>query len=152
MIRRLVCAGLLCCACACAHLDFAAEKGLAYYEPKPYLVVTTTAECAMTATLLVVPGAKAHLSFASGYGSSDLSVTLSNGMIQTAGLKTDTKIPETITALAGAVTAAAGVRDLAAGGAPPPPACRPALQIVPIDEKTGAPDWGQKRDFFGRAD
>ncbi len=103
----------------CAHLEFkASEPGLTYFEPVPYLAVAKGADCKVTVNVLVLPGEKRTLAFKSGYGTADLSATLSSGMLQSVGQKTDTKIPETITAVAGLAKAAAG---FAAG--PPAPDC-----------------------------
>lgn len=90
----------------CAHLDFGNGKGLTYYDPKPYLFVTISKDCAATATVIMLPGKVEKVKFDSGYGSADFSIGLSNGMITSVNQKTDTKIPETITSLAGLGTAA----------------------------------------------
>jgi hypothetical protein len=96
----------------CAHLEFKEfnqkEPGLTYFEPVPYLAVTKGADCKMTVAVLSLPGEKRTLFFRSGYGTADLSATLSNGMLQSVGQKTDTKVPETLTAVAGLAKTAAG--------------------------------------------
>jgi hypothetical protein len=96
----------------CAHLDFG-DEGLTFYEPKPYLFVTIKKDCVCTATVLMIPGTKKAVKFKSGYGSANLSVNLKDGMVTTAGQITDTKIPETITAIAGLTTAATGMMKAA---------------------------------------
>jgi hypothetical protein len=118
----------------CAHLDFG-DKGLTYYDPKPYLFVTTTKDCVTTATLVVVPGSEKAVKFISGYGTANLSVTLSNGMVTTAGQITDTKIPETIGAITGLATAAAAITkggrmELPEGFVPKE--CTPTAKLYPI--------------------
>jgi hypothetical protein len=120
----------------CAHLEFdAKEPGLTYFDPKPYLAVSKGTDCKVTAAVLVLPGEKRTLAFKSGYGTSDLSASLANGLLQSVGQKTDTKIPETVTALAGVATA------LRAGpGAAKEPACDSHVRLYPI--VNGAPDFG----------
>lgn len=93
------------CVAGCAHIDFGAE-GLLYYEPTPYLFISRGADCASTATVVVLPGKAKRMNFVPGYGSAELSATLSAGMITTVGQTTDTKVPETLTALAALRTAA----------------------------------------------
>ncbi len=120
----------------CAHLEFkASEPGLTYFEPVPYLAVTRATDCKVTATVLVLPGEQRTLRFHSGYGSSDLSATLSNGMLQSVGQKTDTKVPETITALAGVATAFKAGRP----GEAKEPVCEARVRLYPIVK--GAPDF-----------
>lgn len=139
---KLVSIALLFSMMGCAHIDFGGD-GLTYYEPKPYLFVTTTKDCVTTATVVLIPEAKKTLVFKSGYGSSDLSVTLTNGMITSAGQKTDTKIPETLTAIASLGTAAAGLKAM-----PPDKKqiiCTPAATLYPIE--SGIPNW-QKPILF----
>lgn len=118
----------------CAHLDFG-DEGLTYYDPKPYLFVTTTKDCKCTATVVVVPGTKKAVKFISGYGTANLSVILSNGMITTAGQITDTQIPATIGAITGLTTAAAGMMKAAEVKLPAeivPKECTPTALLYPI--------------------
>jgi hypothetical protein len=118
----------------CAHLDFG-DEGLTYYDPKPYLFVTTTKDCTSTATVVVVPGTKKAVKFVPGYGTANLSVNLNNGMVTTAGQNTDTQIPATISAITGLTTAVAGMTKapevkLPAGTAPKE--CTPTALLYPI--------------------
>ena len=78
----------------CAHIDFGGD-GLTYYDPKPYLFVSTTKECVTTATVVTIPEAKKVMKFVSGYGSSELSATLSNGMIVSVGQSRHGKVTGT---------------------------------------------------------
>lgn len=93
-------------ACGCAHLDFhesPRDGALTYYEGKPYLFVSVDKNCVSTATVVMLPGKKKSVAFKSGYGSNELSVSMPNGMITAVNQKTDTQIPETITALTGVI-------------------------------------------------
>lgn len=118
----------------CARLDFG-EKGLVYYDPKPYLLVTATNDCKVTAVPLVLPGNEKAVKFIPGYGSANLSVSLANGMITQAGQETDTQIPATITAITGLGTAVAG---MVKGREEKPEGCTPKALLYPI--VSGAPD------------
>ncbi|HEY6873211.1 MAG TPA: hypothetical protein VI298_10845 [Geobacteraceae bacterium] len=122
-------------ATGCAHIDFGGD-GMTYFDPKPFLLVSTTKDCTTNATVLIIPGDKKVMKFESGYGSAELSATLSNGMIASVGQKTDTKIPETITSISGLVTAAAGVKAMAAAGKQV--ICTPTAKLYPI--VSGMPD------------
>lgn len=126
---------------ACAGLDFG-EKGLAYNQPKPYLFVSVNKECISSATIISIPGTEQHVKFKPGFGSSDLSITLTNGMIASAGQKVDTKIPDTITAFASLGTAVAGIakdRDNKAAS------CQPSANLYPITD--GIPDHKKPINF-----
>ena len=128
----------------CAGIDFGGE-GLTYYDPKPYLFVSTTAECVTTATVVVVPEVKKVMKFKSGYGTAALSATLSNGMISTVGQTTDTKIPETLSAIASLGTAAAAFRSNLAGDQDKKLTCSPEASLYPI--VSGVPDKKKGIDF-----
>jgi len=116
----------------CAGLTFGPESmnALTYYDPKPYLFISTTADCVSTATIISVPETKKGVSFNSGYGTSDLSITLSGGMIASVGQKTDSKIPETLSSVATLATAVGG---LARSAAPQEAACKPSARLYNIN-------------------
>jgi uncharacterized protein YbaR (Trm112 family) len=75
-----------------------------------------------------LPGKKRHLDFKTGYGSSNLSVDFSNGLLTKVGQTSDSKIPETLTSIGGLATA--GVLK-AAPGEPP---CRQKALLFPIED------------------
>jgi hypothetical protein len=85
----------------------------------------------------VLPEQKKSVTFKTGYGTADLSVSLSNGMITSAGQKTDTKIPETISSIASLGTAIGGLMKIK-----PEPGkqviCTPSAMLFPI--VSGVPD------------
>lgn len=126
----------------CAGLDFG-EQGLSYYEPKPYLFVAVNKECVSTATVISLPGEKRAVKFKSGFGSADLSVALSNGVLTNAGQKTDSKVPETITAVAALGTAMAALTAEKPGGKQV--LCKPAATLYPI--VNGVPDLKSPAEF-----
>lgn len=114
----------------CASIDFNAKdgEGLTYYDPMPYLFVSTTDKCISTATVINVPATKKAMKFSSGYGSSDLSASFANNMIVAIGQKNDSKIPESITSIAALATATL------AG----PAVCKPSAVLYPLVD--GVPD------------
>lgn len=130
VLASVGCLTVICASLGCARLEFEGGGGLVYYEPKPYLFVASTKECVTTATVIVLPGARKTLRLVSGYGSSDLSASLSNGMLTSVGQKTDTKIPESISAVANLAAKA-----VAPGGGGP---CTVANTLYPIVD--GEPD------------
>jgi hypothetical protein len=115
----------------CAGLTFGPEStsALTYYDPKPYLFISTSADCVSTATIISIPEAKRGVTFNSGYGTADLSVTLSGGMITAVGQKTDTKIPETLSSVATLATALGVARSTKLEGA-----CSPGAKLYNIDK------------------
>ncbi len=117
----------------CAHLDFGNDKGLTYYDPKPYLFVSTTKDCVTNATIVNLPETKKEVKFKSGYGTADLSVNLSNGMITSVNQKTDTNIPATITSIASLGTAAAGVMKAMAAPPGKQVICTPTATLYPVE-------------------
>ena len=117
---------------ACARLDFG-EGGLTYYDPVPYFFVSTSADCISTGSAVAIPGTKRALHFKTGYGATELSATLSNGLIASVGQKTDTQIPQTITAVAGLATAAKPMK--ADAEAPAKRECVPTARLYPITKE-----------------
>jgi hypothetical protein len=117
----------------CAGLSFGPEStnALTYYDPKPYLFISTGADCVSTATIIAVPETRKGVSFNSGYGSADLSITLSGGMITAVGQKTDSKIPETLSSVATLATAVGGI---AKSAAPKELTCPPSARLYNIDK------------------
>lgn len=124
-----------CLLSACAGLDFGAA-GVSYYEPRPYLFVSLNKECVSTATVISVPGEKRSVKFKSGYGSADLSIAMSNGILTNVGQKTDSKVPETITSLASLGTAMAAMKAPEKGEMQL--VCVPTATLYPIND--GVPD------------
>jgi hypothetical protein len=139
---KAVCLVVFLLVSGCAHIDFGGD-GMTYFDPKPYLFVSTTKECVTTATVVTIPEAKKVMKFVSGYGSAELSATLSNGMIASVGQKTDTKIPETISAIASLGTATAGFKAKAETGKQL--ICTPAAKLYPI--LSGVPDLDHPLSF-----
>lgn len=117
----------------CAGLSFGPEStnALTYYDPKPYLFISTGADCVSTATIIAVPETRKGVSFNSGYGSADLSITLSGGMITAVGQKTDSKIPETLSSVATLATAVGGI---AKSAAPKERTCATSARLYNIDK------------------
>lgn len=119
----------------CASIDFdSKEKGLVYFEPKPYLFVSLSDKCISSATVVSIPGEKKKLNFTAGYGSSSLSAEFSNGILTKIGQTSDSKIPETLTSIASLATA--GILEVGTK-----PVCTPSAILYPIEN--GVPDPSQ---------
>ena len=117
----------------CAGLSFGPESSnaLTYYDPKPYLFISTAADCVSTATIISVPETKKGVTFNSGWGTADLSIALNGGMITTVGQKTDSKIPETLTSVGQLATA---VGALAKTTTTRDGACKPSARLYNIEK------------------
>jgi len=130
----------------CARLDFGEDRGLTYYEAKPYLFVSVNKECVPTATVLMLPAEKRQVRFVSGLGGADLNVALNNGMITNVGQKTDTVAPAALTSLVGLATALPALTKSAEAGKGirTEPVCPQAL-LYPIEN--GVPNLDTPYDF-----
>jgi len=86
------------------------ETGIKVYSAKPYLLFTSVKD-SLTAKVIYLPDLAnpQYVKLKSGLGTSNLSLTLANGILTSYGLSTDTKIPETITAATGLITELATV-------------------------------------------
>jgi hypothetical protein len=119
-------------ASGCARLEFydrPTPGALTYNEPMPYIFVSTTKDCVTTATPVSLPGPRRAVGLQSGYGSAELSVGLSNGIITSVGQKTDTKVPETITAVTGLAKLAMPANVTGGGKVI---GCQPTAKLYPI--------------------
>jgi hypothetical protein len=109
---------------SCAHISFHEPSdpkrniGVEYYKPKLYLLLTQMKE-GYKADILTLPdlAQPRYALLHPGYGSSNLSLKLSNGILTDVGQTVDTKIPETITALGSLASAGGGLAKLAAEAA-----------------------------------
>lgn len=114
------------------------EVGFKFYYPKPYLLIARTGakvnpsqvsgakegsskdpsaqDNPVQVSVIYLPDQKnvRYAELKTGYGSAELSLAFQNGMLTNIGQKTDTKIPETITALGSLATAAKGLIPQAA--------------------------------------
>lgn len=116
--------------CASINFDSDDPQGLAYFEAKPYLLYSQTADCVSSVTPVTLPGKKKTMSFSGGLGSSDLSVSLSDGIITSVGLTADPKLSEGITSIAALAALMVGDEDVS---------CPRVSLLIPIDN-TGSPD------------
>jgi hypothetical protein len=116
-IHLLVLGGLLT---GCAGVDFystpnlqrGTETGIPIYASKPYLLVARTGSKDKPTEISVVhlsdPSKVIYAKPKPGFGSSNLTLALSNGQMTAFGQQVDTKTPELITSLAGLITARGG--------------------------------------------
>jgi hypothetical protein len=155
-IKRLV--GLLVIVWAialpgCAKLEFyknpdlsGPQEGVKFYYSKPYLLVTRTSSMSsdgktgttsVQGSVVYLPDQKnpVYARLKPGYGSANLSLSITDGKLSSVGQQTDTKIPETITALASMTTAAAALM------VPRPPIAKlpekPEWTLYEIDNSSG---------------
>ena len=96
------------------------ETGIVHYAPKPYLLVTRTGakDKPVDFSIIYLPDLEKP-SFAkskSGWGTSKLSLKLSNGILTEFGTESDSKGPETLTAAAGLIAGLAGAFKTTAEG------------------------------------
>jgi hypothetical protein len=93
------------------------QTGIPIFATKPYLLVVETGSTEKPIEVTVV-----HLRDAerviyadprSGFGSSNLTLTLTNGQLTTFGQQTDPKIPELIDSISGFITARADAARMA---------------------------------------
>ena len=119
--------GCLLLFCYCATVKFYDDKnlktetGIKFYSAKPYLLVehmlktsfnTANKNKAVTIYTLVKTSViflpdllgPQYIKFRPGIGTSDLKINLNNSILTSYGLTTDTKIPETLSSIAGMIT------------------------------------------------
>ncbi|MEA5403242.1 hypothetical protein VB776_09975 [Arcicella sp. DC2W] len=99
---------------SCASVKFYSDKelknesGIEFYSPKPYLIVekSPAKDVAIKSTIVYLPDFEKSkfAKIKSGFGSSDLKLSLEHGIITSYGVTTDTKIPETLTAISSLVS------------------------------------------------
>jgi hypothetical protein len=110
--------GALCVSAGCAgvrvYSDAAMknETGVKVFAPKPYLMVSRTGAKDKPVELSIVylpdKADAYYIKQRGGFGSNDLSVKTSNGILTEFGTKSDSKIPESLTAMGSLLTAASG--------------------------------------------
>lgn len=98
---------------SCASVKFydnkdvrkANETGIKFYSPKPYLLVekNPSKDVSSKSTIIYLPDfdSPTYVKLRPGLGSTDLKLSLERGILTSYGITTDTKIPETITAIGG---------------------------------------------------
>ena len=126
----------------CAKLEFydnekltGTPTGIKFYQPKPYLLVVRTDKSdkpiEVSITYLPDYSKPTYVKLESGWGNAELSLSMENGILKSVGQKTDTKIPETITALS-AIPSAVLPKTL-----PKPPKAT-LFELYEIDNSTGS--------------
>jgi hypothetical protein len=115
--------------------DSTYKDGLRFYRPEPYLLVTKDDLGKLQTSLIYLPNKSQEYALRTtlGIGAVDMAATLKDGWNLTdIGAKIDSKVPETITAITGALQAAGGL-----------PAFRTSLTLEPglyridFDKPTG---------------
>jgi len=113
---------------SCASVQFyndaglTQKSGLKIYPPKPYLLVERSpgTDVNIKTSIVYLPDTQnpTYVKVVPGLGSSDLQLELENGMLKSYGLTTDSKIPETISAVTELLTAAGVAKNVGASAAP----------------------------------
>jgi hypothetical protein len=119
----------------CAGLEFDQDpsaKGVLFFDPLPVLQIACDKDGASTASVLVLPDVSnpRHVKAVSGFGSAKSSVTFASGMLVSFGQETDTKIPETLTAVTGLAKVMAAADT---GGERPVTPCKPKLYYLEVE-------------------
>ncbi|WP_282111694.1 hypothetical protein [Maribacter stanieri] len=104
--------------CGCTGVKFYSDEGLSketgikFYQAIPYLLVekNTKKDETLKTSIIYLPDMSkpTYAKLYRGMGSFDFKTAFENGSISSFGSVTDTKIPETITSLAGALTSYGG--------------------------------------------
>lgn len=110
-------ASFLFSACAGVKLykeeNFTNRTGLKFYYPKPYLLVERNGakDVPLKTTIIYLPDLAnpVYAKVMNGFGANEFSLALANGALSSYGVKTDSKIPETIAAAGGVLTGVGGV-------------------------------------------
>lgn len=117
LIKGISIIATLVCLTGCTNIQFYEENdgdlketGFLYYPPKPYLLIETKDGNAVTSIISLPDLSKPHrVKQTKGWGSSELGFEIENGMIKSFNSKTDSKGPETLTAISGLGTAQAAL-------------------------------------------
>ena len=101
---------VLCFISGCASVSFynspslTGKTGLKYYNVKPYLLVepNATKDNSVKTSIVYLPDLAnpQYVAIKPGFGSSEMKISLTNGSLSSVGLLNESKIPESINALA----------------------------------------------------
>ncbi len=112
------------------------ETGLKFYYPKAYVLIENypSKDVNQKSSIIYLPDLKnpIYAKTRSGIGSADLKVDYENGYLKSFGLITDSKIPESISSIAGLATAIAALKE------------SPAAPDPNENQLQGKPDNGQQ--------
>jgi hypothetical protein len=86
------------------------ESGFLYYPPKPYILIEQGEKSVSTKLISIPDLSRPHrVKHSEGFGTAEMGFEIENGMIKAFNSKSDSKGPETITALTGIGTAKAAL-------------------------------------------
>ena len=113
-MKKIIYLALIGLFSSCAGVKFVDHKGnesegIKFYNSEPYLLVeyNVSKDLAIKTSIIYLPDLvnPNYMKVKNGLGSSAATLGLTNGMISSFGLTTDSKIPETITAISGLIPA-----------------------------------------------
>jgi hypothetical protein len=117
------------------------KDGLRFYRPDSYLLVTVDKDGNLQTAIVSLPNKKQEyvVRTKTGLGATEMTASLDGGWNLTQlGAKVDSKIPETITAVTGAVTATlTAARGGVPAAAPRTAILEPGLYRIEFDKDTG---------------
>lgn len=134
---------IMCFIGGCASVNFytspdlTGKTGLKYYNVKPYLLVepNATKDNSVKTSVVYLPDMAnpGYIAIKPGFGSSELKVTLTNGSLSSVGLLNDSKIPESMDAIAALLSKSGyAVSQFSQPGPPSQSIDQPAFRLYEI--------------------
>jgi hypothetical protein len=143
MVRVLFTFVLLVAASGCARIEVVDSRdsedktGVLTYPARPFLLVSKSETGTVTKVISLPDYSRPRLVRQTGwFGTTEMNFTLDNGMIVSAGAKSDSKTPETLTAIAGGVASLATGFKTVKEGLEITGSAKPAFIGPTIDQKT----------------
>jgi hypothetical protein len=133
----------LCLLTGCASVNFytgadlSVKTGLKYYNVKPYLLVepNATKDNSVKTSIVYLPDMAnpGYIAIKPGFGSSELKVALTNGSLSSVGLLNESKIPESMDAIAALLSKSGyAVSQFSQPGPPAQTAEKPDFRLYEI--------------------
>lgn len=134
---------IMCFIGGCASVNFytspdlTGKTGLKYYNVKPYLLVepNATKDNSVKTSVVYLPDMAnpGYIAIKPGFGSSELKVALINGSLSSVGLLNDSKIPESMDAIAALLSKSGyAVNQFSQPGLPSQSSDQPAFRLYEI--------------------
>lgn len=119
-----------------SSINITEDSGFLYYPPKPYLLIEQGEKSVSTKLISLPDLSRPHrIKHKNGFGTAEMGFEIDNGMIKTFNSKSDSKGPETITALTGIGTSKAALITAEALMATATKELQPSTdKSIPIDQ------------------